>query len=87
MLVGTWRAATWAIDFYARHGFRLVTDEEKNHLLKKYWIISERQIETSVVLADARSRPGRTDGPSAGLKCRSALQPAPSHGRANSVTC
>jgi GNAT superfamily N-acetyltransferase len=56
VLVGTWRAATWAIDFYARHGFRLVTDEEKNFLLKKYWTISERQIETSVVLADARWR-------------------------------
>lgn len=56
ILVGTWRAATWAVDFYARHGFRLVTDEEKNFLLNKYWTISERQIETSVVLADARWR-------------------------------
>jgi GNAT superfamily N-acetyltransferase len=56
VLVGTWRAAAWAIDFYARHGFRLVTDEEKNFLLKKYWTISERQTETSVVLADARWR-------------------------------
>lgn len=54
VLVGTWRAAAWAIDFYARHGFRLVSDEEKNRLLKKYWSISERQIETSVVLADER---------------------------------
>ena len=26
--------------------------EEKNRLLKKYWSIPERQIETSVVLAD-----------------------------------
>ena len=56
VLVGTWRAAAWAIDFYARHGFRLVTDEEKNFLLEKYWTISERQIETSVVLVDARWR-------------------------------
>jgi GNAT superfamily N-acetyltransferase len=54
VLVGTWRAAGWAVDFYARHGFRLVSDEAKNFLLKKYWTISDRQIETSVVLADAR---------------------------------
>ncbi len=50
VLVGTWRAATWAVDFYARHGFRLVGDEEKDFLLKKYWTITVRQIETSVVL-------------------------------------
>lgn len=56
VLIGTWRAAAWAIDFYLRHGFRLVTDEEKNFLLKKYWTISERQIETSVVLADTHWR-------------------------------
>ncbi|GJQ55324.1 MAG: hypothetical protein HKUEN07_18930 [Rhodocyclaceae bacterium] len=51
VLVGTWRAATWAIDFYARHGFRLVDAAEKTALLRKYWTISERQNETSVVLA------------------------------------
>lgn len=51
MLIGTWRAATWAIDFYARHGFRLVDAAEKTALLRKYWTISERQNETSVVLA------------------------------------
>lgn len=56
VLVGTWRAAAWAVDFYARYGFHLVTDAEKNFLLKKYWTISEQQIETSVVLADARWR-------------------------------
>lgn len=56
VLVGTWRAATWAVDFYARNGFRLVSDAEKNWLLKQYWTISERQIETSVVLANARWR-------------------------------
>ena len=50
VLVGTWRAATWAIDFYARHGFRLVDEAEKTALLRKYWSISERQNETSVVL-------------------------------------
>ena len=51
VLVGTWRAAAWAIDFYVRHGFRLVGETEKTALLKKYWTISERQNETSVVLA------------------------------------
>ena len=56
VLVGTWRAATWAIDFYARNGFSLVDDAEKDRLLKKYWTVSARQIETSVVLADARWR-------------------------------
>ena len=48
--VGTWEAADWAIKFYEKHGFRLVSEEEKNKLLKKYWCIPERQIETSVVL-------------------------------------
>jgi len=52
VLVGTWAAATWAVRFYEKHGFRLVSLEEKNQLLKKYWSIPERQIETSVVLAD-----------------------------------
>ena len=54
VLVGTWSAATWAVDFYARHGFRLVDEAEKTALLRKYWRITERQNETSVVLADAR---------------------------------
>ena len=52
-LVGTWAAATWAIDFYRKHGFRLVTHEEKERLLRLYWSIPERQVETSVVLGDA----------------------------------
>ena len=51
--VGTWAAASWAIRFYERHGFRLVIPEEKERLLRTYWTISDRQIETSVVLADA----------------------------------
>ena len=50
VMIGTWKAATWAIAFYEKHGFRLVTEEEKNRLLNKYWTIPERQIETSVVL-------------------------------------
>ena len=52
MLIGTWAAAEWAIRFYRRHGFELVTPEQKTVLLERYWTIPERQIETSVVLAD-----------------------------------
>ena len=50
VLVGTWAAAYWAIEFYEKHGFGLVSSQEKDHLLKKYWKIPERQVETSVVL-------------------------------------
>jgi N-acetylglutamate synthase-like GNAT family acetyltransferase len=50
ILIGTWAAATWAIAFYRKHGYRLVSTDEKNELLKKYWNIPERQVETSVVL-------------------------------------
>ncbi|HEX5400045.1 MAG TPA: GNAT family N-acetyltransferase [Verrucomicrobiae bacterium] len=50
ILVGTWKAADWAIRFYQKHGFDLVTEEEKDRLLKIYWNIPARQIETSVVL-------------------------------------
>jgi CBS domain-containing protein len=50
VLVGTWEAAYWAVRFYENHGFRLVPSEEKDRLLRKYWNIPERQIETSVVL-------------------------------------
>jgi len=56
ILVGTWKAASWAISFYERHGFRLVSEEEKNYLLKKYWNIPNRQVETSIVLADSKYR-------------------------------
>jgi hypothetical protein len=52
MLVGTWSAAAWAIAFYQRHGFALVSSALKNQLLRTYWTIPERQIETSVVLAN-----------------------------------
>jgi GNAT superfamily N-acetyltransferase len=54
VLMGTWKAATWAIRFYQKHGLTLVDEDTKNRLLKKYWIISDRQIETSVVLADGK---------------------------------
>jgi GNAT superfamily N-acetyltransferase len=57
VLVGTWAAATWAIRFYERHGFRLVPEQVKPLLLRAYWKIPERQIETSVVLAVPHLRP------------------------------
>ena len=52
MLAGTWAAAEWAIRFYRRHGFELVSPELKAELLETYWTIPDRQIETSVVLAN-----------------------------------
>jgi GNAT superfamily N-acetyltransferase len=51
ILIGTWANAKWAIEFYKKHGFRLLPGEEKDRLLRKYWSIPDRQIETSVVLA------------------------------------
>ena len=51
-LVGTWAAAEWAVGFYRRHGFELVTPQQRTALLRSYWTIPERQIETSVVLAN-----------------------------------
>jgi GNAT superfamily N-acetyltransferase len=51
VLVGTWAAAGWAIDFYRRHGFELVAPERTATLLETYWDIPARQVETSVVLA------------------------------------
>ncbi len=54
LLVGTWAAAEWAIRFYQRHGFRLVSPAEKDRLLTTYWSIPARQIETSVVLQSTR---------------------------------
>ena len=54
ILIGTWAAASWAIDFYRRNGYTLVPGAEKDRLLRRYWSIPERQIETSVVLADPR---------------------------------
>src|SRR6202795_459890 len=54
ILIGTWADAVWAIRFYEKHGFRMVGVAEKDRLLKKYWKISERQRETSVVLADSK---------------------------------
>ena len=53
-LMGTWNDATWAVRFYEKHGFQLVSHEEKERLLRRYWSIPERQVETSVVLGDTR---------------------------------
>ncbi|HEY6376430.1 MAG TPA: GNAT family N-acetyltransferase, partial [Edaphobacter sp.] len=53
VLIGTWTDAAWAIRFYQRHGFRIVDSVEKTLLLKRYWTVPDRQIETSIVLADS----------------------------------
>ena len=52
VLVGAWAAAGWAIDFYRRHGFEVVPNEDTGALLRAYWTIPDRQVETSVVLAN-----------------------------------
>jgi len=54
ILIGTWAAAVWAIRFYERYGFQMVSHHEKDRLLKRYWTIPERQMDTSVVLADPK---------------------------------
>jgi N-acetylglutamate synthase-like GNAT family acetyltransferase len=51
VLIGTWAAATWAIEFYKKHGFTLLSKIKTETLLRRYWSIPDRQIETSVVLA------------------------------------
>lgn len=62
ILIGTWADASWAIEFYRRNGFSVVPKADKDRLLRTYWSIPARQIETSVVLADGRwmrtQRPG-----------------------------
>ena len=57
ILIGTWTAARWAIRFYEKNGYRVLSRPETDRLLRKYWTIPERQIETSVVLANARWQP------------------------------
>ncbi len=54
MLIGTWTAASWAIRFYERHGFRVVSDDERDRLLQRYWTVPPGQVEASVVLVDQR---------------------------------
>jgi len=60
ILIGTWAAALGAISFYKKNGYRLVLGEEKNHLLRTYWSIPERQVETSVVLANKKWEKGQS---------------------------
>jgi GNAT superfamily N-acetyltransferase len=52
VLIGTWADAVWAIRFYEKHGFQMVGAQEKDRLLRQYWSVPERQMETSVILAD-----------------------------------
>jgi GNAT superfamily N-acetyltransferase len=54
LLVGTWRAAAWAIRFYERHGFRVLADAQREATLRRYWRISDRQVDESLVLGDSR---------------------------------
>jgi N-acetylglutamate synthase-like GNAT family acetyltransferase len=54
ILIGTWDSADWAIRFYMKNGFNLVSPDEKKKLLNTYWNVPERQIETSVVLCDSK---------------------------------
>ena len=69
ILIGTWAAATWAITFYQKNGYRLVPEEEKNRLLRRYWTIPERQVATSVVLADVKWT-GQVSGRKESTKCQ-----------------
>ena len=57
ILIGTWSAAAWAIRFYEKNGYRALSRPETERLLRKYWSIPERQIETSIVLANASWKP------------------------------
>ena len=63
VLIGTWADAVWAIRFYEKNGFQVVLPEQKDQLLKRYWTIPRRQIETSVVLADETWRKLDAAGP------------------------
>jgi len=54
ILIGTWADASWAVEFYRRNGFTVVSDGDKNRLLRAYWSVPARQVEASVVLADRR---------------------------------
>ncbi|NLF87552.1 GNAT family N-acetyltransferase [Candidatus Bathyarchaeota archaeon] len=56
VLIGTWQDAPWAIHFYQKHGFKLLSKTETHKLFKKYWNIPDRQVETSVVLERRRSQ-------------------------------
>ena len=66
ILIGTWAASSWAISFYEKNGYTLVSEEEKNRVLRKYWSIPERQVETSVVLANPTWYKTQRDSPATG---------------------
>ena len=66
ILIGTWAEASWAISFYEKNGYILLTEEEKNHLLRRHWSIPERQVETSVVLANQKWKRAEHDAPAEG---------------------
>jgi len=53
ILIGTWADASWAVSFYQKNGYTLVSEQAKNRLLRRYWSIPERQVQTSVVLANS----------------------------------
>jgi len=62
VLIGTWRDAEWAMRFYQKHGFKLVSGEQKDRLLRQYWSIPERQVVTSLVLADEKYQEALASG-------------------------
>jgi GNAT superfamily N-acetyltransferase len=66
ILIGTWADASWAIQFYVRNGFTVVPNRNKDTLIRRYWSIPERQIETSVVLADRRWMEAQSRTPAGG---------------------
>ncbi len=82
VLVGTWAASTRAIQFYERNGFRLVSAREKDSLLRRYWNVPERQIETSVVLAHEGLAPngGEQQMTAGDVKTLLGLEPHPREG-------
>ncbi len=59
ILIGTWADAIWAICFYRKHGYQLLSKVETDRLLSKYWKIPQRQVETSIVLASPKWQMGK----------------------------
>ncbi len=70
ILIGTWATSSWAISFYEKNGYTLVSEKEKNRLLSRYWSIPERQAETSVVLANRSWCTARREFQSAASRSR-----------------
>jgi GNAT superfamily N-acetyltransferase len=64
ILIGTWADATWAIRFYEKNGYRSLSRKDTERLLRQYWSIPDRQVKTSVVLANAIWEPA--NGPAGG---------------------